>query len=497
MDAVIRCRPSLERGTIAPEIYGHAVEHAGRCVYEGLWVGPGTAIPNRDGVRLDILAALAHLRAPVMRWPGGGFADEYHWRNGVGSTAKRPQTVNLRWRQTEPNTFGTDEFLRFCEQLEAAPFITANAGSGTPREALEWLEYCCFPGDSTLTRLRARNGRARPYVAPYWGVGGSSPDSVGCLDADAYAERFARFAAGMRAMTPDIKLFASGVASCCDKNPRLNDWNHDLCQALRHTPLMDYLALCHCFTRGGAVSFTDEEYYGLFADVPDLERDIEAVDALLRYYFPNKDVHIAVNEWGVRHPEAIVDNGMEQPNTLRDALLAASVLHLFNRWSRRVTMANLSQAVNVLQCLAVTGEDKLFLTPTYHVFDMMRPHRNATLVLTETMCPTFEATSSTEAVRRELPCLDACASLSGKKLLLTVINKSRENPLETTIELREAVGASVSGKVLHASGPEAVNSFDAPSCVAPRRIRLEPPQNGLVHVFPPHSLTALSITLES
>lgn len=496
MEAVIRCWPSLARGMIARELYGHSAEHGGRCVYEGMWVGPDTSIPNRDGVRLDILAALAHLRAPVVSWPGGGFADGYHWRDGIGPAAKRPQTVNLSGRQTDPNMFGTDEFMRFCEQVGAAPYITVNAGSGTPREAREWLEYCRFPGDSSLTRMRARLGRAQPYSAPYWGVGGLPLEAGGHLCAGAYAECFTRFAAPMRALAPDIKLFACGAVPD-GRDPRLNDWNHDLCRQLRHVPFMDYLSLRRHFTRGGAVDFSDNEYYGLFADVLDFERNLQGADALLHYYFPDKKVHIAVNEWGMRHPEAVIDNGMEQPNTLRDALLAASVLHLYNRWCRRVAMANLSQAVNVLQCLAVTGGDKLFLTPTYHVFDMMRPHQDAALLLTETDSPAFKAFSPGASAARELPCLDVCASLSGKKMLLTVVNKSREHAIETRIALREAAAASVSGRVLHAAAPEEVNSFDAPSRVVPRRVRLESRQDGLFHVFPPHSFTALSITLES
>lgn len=495
MNASIRCWPSLARGTIAPEIYGHFAEHVGRCIYEGIWVGQDTSVPNRDGIRLDILAALAHLRVPVMRWPGGCFADDYHWRDGIGPVSKRPQTVNLHWRQVEPNTFGTDEFLRFCGEVGATPCITANTGSGTPREARDWLEYCTFPGESALARLRERNGRARPVPVPRWGAGSEPWGCGGHYGAAAYAETYLRFATYLRAMAPEVKLFACGASPGCDPGP--GDWNHDLCRALSRAPLVDGLTLHRHFTRGNGASFSEADYYELFGDVLALERDLERADALLRYYFPDQPVCIAVDEWGVRHPEASVDNGLEQPRTLRDALLAASVLHLFNRWPHRVAMANLAQTINALQCLAVTEGDKMFLTPTYHVFDMMRPHQNAVLLTLETEAPSFEVCPAGSTAPRRMPCLDACASLSGRKVLLTVINKSLDQAAETRVVFREARVATVTGKVLHAAGPREENSISAPSRVSSRRIRAEIQDGGLVHVFPPHSLTALSITLEA
>lgn len=497
MEAAIRCWPSLARGAIVPEIYGHFAEHAGRCIYEGLWVGQDTSVPQRGGIRLDILAALTHLRVPVMRWPGGPFADEYHWRDGIGPASKRPQSVNARGRQAEPNTFGTDEFLRFCGEVGTTPYLTANAGSGTAREARDWLEYCSFPGDSALTALRARNGRPAPVATPFWSVGNEPWSSGGHYSAGAYAESYLRIATRLRDLAPDIKVFACAAASLGHEGQAQREWNHDLCARLSGTPLVDGLTLHARFRRGGATSFSEAEYYGLFGDVLVLERDLEIADALLRYYFPDRKISIAVDEWGIRHPEADVDNGFEQPHTLRDALLAASVLHLFNRWSHRVEMANLAQAVNVLHCLAVTEGDKMFLTPTYHVFDMMRAHQHASLLTLETESPEFETVPLGFDASRRLPCLDACASLSGKKALLTVVNKSLEQPLETRISFREARPATVTGRVLQAAGPREENSFEAPSRISARRVRVEPCAEGLVHVFPPHSLTALSITLES
>ena len=497
MEAAIRCWPSVPRGLIAPGIYGHFTEHVGRCIHEGLWVGQNTTVPHRGGIRLDVLAALAHLRVPVLRWPGGAFADVYHWRDGIGPVSKRPQTVNARGRQAEPNIFGTDEFLRFCGEVGAVPYMTANVGSGSAREARDWLEYCSFPGDSSLTAMRARNGRPAPVVTPCWSVGNEPWASGGYYSAGTYAEAYLRIATRLRDLAPETKVFACGAASLGQKAPTQGDWNHDLCARLSGTDLLDGLTLHARFARGGATSFSEDEYYALFGDVLALERDLDRADALLRYYFPDRQPVIAVDEWGMRHPEALVDNGLEQPHPLRDALLAASVLHLLNRWAHRIEMANLAQAVNVLQCLAVTEGDKMFLTPTYHVFDMMRAHHNAALLTLETESPEFETVPADLAIPRRLAFLDACASLSGKKMALTVVNKSVDRAIETRIVLREARPASVTGRVLQASSPRDENSFDMPSRISARRVRVEPVSEDFVHVFPPHSLTALSITLES
>ena len=497
MDAVIQFRIPANPGVIAPEIYGHFAEHLGRCIYEGIWVGEDTSTPNRDGYRLDILAALTHLRVPVLRWPGGCFADDYHWRDGIGPAAKRPQSVNIWWRQTEPNAFGTHEFLMFCEHIGAAPYISANVGTGSPREARDWVEYCSFPGESTLTRQRARNGRPQPYHTPFWGIGNEPWGCGGNFSAQTYAETYLRFATYMRAMAPDIKLFACGASFGDFKNTRQNEWNHGLCREISRAPLVDYLTLHRYFTRGHGANFSDAEYYALLADVLALERDLELTDAVLRYYFPARRVAIAVDEWGVWHPEAVTENGLEQPNTLRDALLAASVLHLFNRWSHRVAMANLAQTINVLQCLAVTEGDKMHLTPTYHVFEMMRAHQKASLLDTTVESPSFEARPVGFEQKQRLPFLDACASISGKKVLLTVINKSLDQPIEGRIRIADAVPAAISGKVLYSESPRDINNFDAPTRISARRIRPELRTGDQVHVFPPHSFTALSITLES
>lgn len=496
MDAVIRCWPALTGALIRPEIYGHFAEHLGRSIYEGIWVGEASTIPNQNGLRLDVLAALKQLRVPVIRWPGGCFADDYHWRDGVGPVNARPQTVNLWWKQVEPNTFGTDEFLHFCEQIGAAPYICANVGTGSPREARNWVEYCNFPGDSTRAAMRGRNGRKRPYNVKHWGIGNENWGCGGNFTGESYAEEYIRFATYMRAISPDIELLACGANYGDFRSPVQNSWNREVCTALRRVDLLNHITVHRYFSRGDARAFSEAEYYALFADALALERDLELTDAVLRECFPDKEVGIAVDEWGVWHPEAVPENGLEQPNTLRDALMAATVLHVFNRWAHRVSMANLAQTVNVLQCLAVTEQNKMFLTPTYYVFDMVRPHSSSRLATTQTECPVFEARPIGFGEKKEIPCLDVIASLSGKKVHLTVVNKSISDPIEAQIEMRESTVATISGKVLHAEDPRAENTFKSPSAVSSRRIRPSLTTGHLVHTFPPNSFTALSITLE-
>jgi alpha-N-arabinofuranosidase len=508
----IRIWPALSKSVIRPEIYGHFAEHLGRCIYEGVWVGEGARLPNENGLRLDVLAALKHLRAPVLRWPGGAFADDYHWRDGVGPRGERPVTANIWWRQGEPNEFGTPEFMRLCRAVGCQPYFCANVGSGSPREVRDWVEYCNFGGESTLSAARGRDGSPEPHGVKYWGVGSQNWGCGGRLSGGDYAGEFARYGNYMKAVDPAMELVACGAQFGDYSNPAWNDWNRDFCASMKHPELIDHLALQRSFSRGSGKDFSDDDFRGLFADVLTLERDLKLTEAVLAYYYPDKCVGIVVDQWGMRHPEAQVENGLEQDHTLRDALLAASVLNLFNRWSHRVTMANIAQTVNVLQCLAMTQGDRMFLTPTYYAFDMMRPHMGARALTHETDSPTYSVQadgvcglrSPFEGGRPEgpgdvcsVPVLDASVSMSGRKVLLTVVNRSLNTDLETMVQLRESRVASVSAKVMTAPDPHAVNSFAVPSGVASKRTRVEAFEGAnIVHVFPRHSLTSLTITLE-
>jgi alpha-N-arabinofuranosidase len=493
--AVIRIRTDLPRAIIHPNIYGHFAEHLGRCIYEGIWVGPNSDIPNEDGIRLDVLAALKQLRAPVVRWPGGCFADTYHWRDGVGPQKNRPQTINIWWRQAEPNAFGTDEFLRFCTGVGCEPYLCLNVGSGTPREALAWLEYCNHGGDSALSRLRATHAGVKPHGVKYWGIGNENWGCGGRFAAADYAREYVRFASFLRAADPSIEMVACGCSPMDYQNPAFVAWNHDFCQAMPHADLVDHLSIHRYFSSGKGADFSDTEYRALFADLVTLERDIQQADQLLGYFYPDKFVGLAVDEWGVWHPSAVVDNGLEQENTLRDAVFAGAALNLFNRYAHRVSMANIAQTINVLQSIAVTEEARMFLTPTYHVYDMMRYHMGARLLTAEVECPEFEGHPIGLKRTVSVPALSVSASISGAKVLVTVANQTVDQPIETRIDLRPAKAAGVVGRVLNANSPRDVNTFDAPKTIFPKRLKLEPADGQIVHTFPAHSFTSLNIAL--
>ena len=488
--------PALPKARIHPNIYGHFTEHLGRCIYDGLWVGPQSRIPQQQGVRLDVLAALKQLRVPVVRWPGGCFADDYHWRDGIGPAQERPATVNLWWQQTEPNEFGTDEFTRFCRAAGCEPYICCNVGSGSPREARDWLEYCNFGGESTLSRLRGAHGSPDPYQVKYWGVGNENWGCGGRFQPVDYAREYIRFANYLRVLDPGIELIACGTHFGDYRNPVLNRWNHDFCQEMYHPDLIDHLSLHRYFSRGRGAGFTDTEFEATFADVLAMERDLELTEAVLRYAYPDKRVGIIIDEWGMWHPEATAANGLEQVHTLRDALLAGAALNCFNRWAHRVTMANLAQTINVLQCLAMTDGGKMFLTPTYYIFELMRGHMGAQLLTQEVECPFYEAHPIGFSGKRSVPVLSVSASLSGKRLLLSVVNQSLMDDVEARIELCEAKFGAVAGRILHSEDPHDQNSFKDTKKVVPRRLKIEAGPEGLVHTFPAHSFTALSIAVE-
>lgn len=493
--ARIRLWPLLPKARIHPNLYGHFAEHLGRCIYEGIWAGRKSRVPHQEGVRLDVQAALKQLHVPVLRWPGGCFADDYHWRNGIGPAKDRPVTTNLWWRQSEPNEFGTDEFLRLCETLGCAPYICCNVGSGTPHEAREWLEYCNFGGESSLTRERTQNGHPAPYKVKYWGIGNENWGCGGRFRAADYAKEYVRFATYLRALDPDVELVACGTGFGDYKNALLNAWNHDFCQEMQYPEIVDHLSIHRYFSRGKGTAFSDSEYHALFADVLTLERDLELTEAVLKYFYPDKHVGIIIDEWGVWHPEATVENNLEQAHTLRDALLAGAVLNLYNRWAHRVTMANLAQTINVLQCLAMTDGVKMFLTPTYHVFEMMRAHMGAHVLTQEVESPTFEAHPIGLRQKQPVPMLSASASLSGARLLLTVVNQSLDQDLETAIDLRDAKVFSAAGRILNSSDPRDANTFKDPKTITPKRFKIDSIPSELTYMFPAHSLTALSITL--
>jgi len=468
--------PDRPTATVSPLIYGHNAELVGRGVYEGIWVGPRSKIPNEGGLRLDVLAALKQLRAPILRWPGSCTIDGYHWRDGIGNPKDRPQTVSVWARQVEPNTFGTDEFIRLCAAVGCEPYLGMNAGTGTIQEALDWLEYCNFGGESGLSHLRQSHGGAKPYGVRYWSVGGGCWQYAGRPSAAEYARHFVKMASFMRGLDPNVQIVASGW----DGEGGGESWNHDFASAMPHEDLIDHLSIHRYFSRGHGVEFDDDDYHGLFDDLRALEHDIQQTEHVLRYFYPNKRVGIAVDEWGLRHPCAVPENGLEQANSLRDAVFAGAALNLFNRYAHCISMTNIVQAMNSLQCLAVTGGARMHLTPTYHVYDMMRPHMGARLLLHE----------------MESEALSVSATLQDHRILLTVANQTLDQDVETRVELAGVKQGHIIGRILNAASARDGNSFESPKTVSPKRFRFDFTGSEFAHTFPAHSFTALTITPE-
>ena len=493
-------------GKISRHLYGHFAEHLGGCVYDGMWVGEGSPVANIHGLRKDTIDALKRIRAPMIRWPGGCFADTYHWRDGIGPRQKRPKTWNIWWGRDESNVFGTDEFLAYCKLSGADAHICLNVGSGTVEEAMQLLEYCNGNQPTTVVQLRGANGHPDPYNVRFWSVGNENWGCGGNFDAADYAREYARFATYLRQMTSGkgVEFIACGEFG--------GDWNQRLFETLLARPgshgrldNVNHLSVHHYFRNGPAVKFTNDEYYGLLASVSVLEEQIrQTIDLISHYTRPGgKPIGISLDEWGVWHPnEGTGKRALFQPNTLRDALLAAVVFNSLNHFGCAVTIGNIAQTFNVLQCMAFTDGQKFVLTPTYDVFDLYQPHMEAIALKVAVDSPTFSGKGLTNAfgpptgeITRDR--LSASASLreSEKKVCLTLVNQHLSEPLETEIHLAGLEGEGVRGgslRELTSANVRDENTFDAPRAVGPpTEKQVAYKGNKFVHAVPPHCVQTL------
>src|SRR6478672_939193 len=363
------------KARIAPEIYGHFAEHLGRCIYEGFWVGEDSDIPNTKGIRNDVVEALKNLNIPVLRWPGGCFADEYHWRDGIGPRQQRPRRLNTNWGGVvETNAFGTHEFMDLAEQIGADPYISANVGSGTPQEMMEWMEYMTSDADTELANLRRRNGRDKPWRVPYVGVGNESWGCGGNMRPDYYADEYRRF-------STFIKNYSGNRVTKIASGSNGEDYNWTEVLMSRATRNMDGLSM-HYYTlptgdwnkKGSATQFGEAEWRATLARTLRMEELVRKHSEIMDKYDPMKRVGLMVDEWGTWYDAepGMPGSRLYQQNSLRDAVAAAINLNIFNQHADRVRMANIAQTVNVLQAVILTNGAKMILTPTYHVFEMFK-----------------------------------------------------------------------------------------------------------------------------
>jgi alpha-N-arabinofuranosidase len=491
--AELTIRADQPQGTINRNIYGHFAEHLGRGIYDGIWVGENSPIPNTRGIRNDVVAALKKLSIPVVRWPGGCFADEYHWRDGTGPRGQRPQKLNASWGGVlETNAFGTHEFMDLCEMLGADAYVAGNVGSGSPQEMMEWVEYMTSDSNSTLANLRRQNGREKPWKVNYFAVGNENWGCGGSMRAEYYADLFRRYATFIKDYSNNhVQRFASGGID--------NDykWTETLMsqagQQIQGYSLHFYtLPTSNWEHKGSATQFGEEEWHKTLARTLRMDELIQKHSAIMDKYDPQNKVGLIVDEWGTWYdPEPGRDRGvLYQQNSLRDAIVAGLNLNIFQQHSDRVQMANIAQMVNVLQAMILTDKEKMVLTPTYHVFEMYKVHQGATLIPVELAAPEYKFGQAS------IPSLHASASRDQMgRLHLSIVNLDPNRPAQVSMKVTGVMAAqSITGRVLTAPAMNTINTFEKPDAVKPVLFTGLKIQDGLITLsLPSKSVVVLEL----
>ena len=527
-DARIDIVPSESIGLIAPEIYSHFIEQLGGVVYDGVWVGERSKIPNHKGIRLDFIKTMQAVQAPVLRWPGGCFADSYDWRDGIGPANKRPNRAAF-WDQQDSNRYGLHEFIETCRVIGCRPYLAGDVRSMPARDFYQFVEYCNAPAGNlpsnsaappapdTLAAERAANGDSGPFNVQFWGVGNESWGCGGNQTPEEYAGEFRRYSAWLPRFGSDpLKLIAVGP------NGDDVDWTRRLFKSLAENPEKRHLwgLSVHYYTSGSpsqfaagdALNFDNGAYYDLLTRGAIMERVVmDHFEAIQQYGGQNK-VKLVVDEWGAwygKGTELGPHYNLSQQSTMRDALLSGITLDIFQRHADKVAMANVAQSINCLHSLMLAEEEKFTVTPTFHVFQMYLPHSGGMAVRADFTAQPIDNPlagapipvggnsylGSLEAVKT-LAGLNGSASLNGKTLTLSVVNPHLDRPMITEINLRAATIASAKGIVLASRDVHDHNDFAHPSTVHPTPAAMRKPNGGnLIHTFPPASVTTLQLTM--
>ena len=459
--AEVTVNPDKGEYQISKHIYGHFSEHLGRGIYGGLWVGENSTIPNVNGVRKDIIDALKHINIPNLRWPGGCFADEYHWMDGIGPRSERPKMVNTHWGGVvEDNSFGTHEFLNLCETLGTEPYICGNMGSGTVEEMSKWVEYITFDGESPMSNLRKKNGREKPWKVRLWGVGNENWGCGGNMSPEGYSENYRRFATYCRDYG-DNKLYK--IAG----GPNVDDyrWMEVTMKNIPHF-LMNGVSL-HNYTfthrwedKGNATGFNEDEYFSLLQHGMRMDNIVSKHAEIMDKYDPKKTIAMVVDEWGAWYNSEPGTNPgfLYQQNTLRDAILAGTILNIFHKHADRVKIANIAQLVNVLQALILTDGEKMLLTPTYYVFDMYKVHHDATMLPVEVNSPSYSRLGSS------IQSLSVSASKDKNGAVnISFVNIDPNQAVEVSCNLHNVKGKLVAANIITAPKTDTYNTFDKPN----------------------------------
>jgi alpha-N-arabinofuranosidase len=452
---------SNPKTVISRHIYGHFSEHLGRCIYDGYWVGDSINVPKKDRIRLDIVDALKKIKVPNLRWPGGCFADEYHWRDGIGPRKERPHMVNTNWGGvSEDNSFGTHEFLELCSLIGCEPYIAANVGSGTVEEMAKWVEYLNSDAESTMTELRKQNGRAEPWHVKFWGVGNESWGCGGNMTAEFYADQYKRYATYARNYrSAPLYRIASG-ANSSDYN-----WTDVL---MKNAGNRMWGLTLHHYTlptgnwgkKGSATSFDEKEYFNTMKNCLFMDELVTRHSTIMDKYDPAKRVALVVDEWGIwTDVEPGTNPGfLYQQNSLRDALVAGTTLNIFNNHCERVRIANLAQTINVLQALVLTKGNQMLLTPTYHVFDLYKVHMDAKWLPVNFNSPDYEVEG------RKIPAVNISASLdtTSGAVHISFVNLDPNKKITFRSTLVGIKWQNVQGQILTSKKLTDINTFENP-----------------------------------
>ncbi len=464
--ATLTLRADQPGPVINRNIYGQFAEHLGTCIYGGIWVGESSSIPNTRGIRNDVIAALKQLHVPALRWPGGCFADEYHWRDGIGPREKRPAMINTHWGGVvENNHFGTHEFFDLCELIGTDAYVCGNVGSGSVQEMMEWVEYMTSNADSPMANLRRANGRQEPWKVPYFAVGNESWGCGGNMRPEYYADQFRRYNTFVKNY-PGNKIYRVAGGSNADDVA----WTEALMAIAGKQ--MDGLSL-HYYTlptgnwkvKGSATEFDEAAWFATLQHTLQMEKLLRMHSAVMDKYDPEKRVGLVVDEWGTWYDATPGSNPgfLQQQNTMRDAVVAGLNLHLFQNHADRISMTNIAQMINVLQAMILTEKDKMVLTPTYHVFEMYHVHQGATSLPVQLTTPDYIVGAE------KIPAISAAASRDAAgKVHLSLVNANPNTSITLSCTLTGLTAKSVTGRVLTSAAMQDHNTFTAPDVVKPQ-----------------------------
>ena len=488
--------PDTTGPVISRHIYGHFAEHLGRDIYDGFWVGEGSPIPNVRGIRTDIVDALKTVGVPNLRWPGGCFADDYRWKNGIGPKAERPAVPNRWWGHVmEDNAFGTHEFMDLADQLGAEAYIAGNLGSGSVQDMADWAEYLTASDKSPMAELRRQNGREEPWKIPFFGVGNENWGCGGNMNAAYYANEFKRYATFVYRYGRGMKLVAAGPGAGYGGYGTDLEWTETLMREagwMMGGYSLHYYTVTHNWSqKGSATEFEEADWFLTLKKATWIDSVIVAHSRVMDRYDPEKRVGIFMDEWGTWHDAEPGTPGyaLYQQNSLRDALVAAISLNSFNNHADRVRGANLAQTINVLQAMILTEGGRMLKTPTYHAFDLFRPHWDQTLVPSRIEGPTYAFGDDS------MPALTASVSRDsvGTSMHVTVSNADPIRAVALRIPL-DPNSMYLQAFIVTADRIQEHNTFDEPERISKQSwSQLKREGDHALLTVPPKSVVSLTV----